>query len=154
MNEIIPQNTEVVQQNISDIVTDSSLAELNTEIFKQLDENIRETMDMYTFLKDTLENSGEFESSQATKEQIPILLQTAQNGIKAKASIVDSLIKVKMKFQMGKATKFQQNNVIVGEGMSRRVLLQTIEQMKKEAPKEVVEDITPKIEPREINILA
>jgi superfamily II DNA helicase RecQ len=148
MNDLIQQSTEIVQNNAGDIISDQEMIKLRMDIEKQLDENIKESMDTYALFKDMVANSGEFDSSQASKEQLAILLQTAQNGIKSKMSMLDAYLRVKTKFQTIKANKFQQNNIVLGENMSRRTLLQTIEQLVKEQ-KEVeqneqeVQNITP-----------
>lgn len=97
-------------------------------------------------------NSGEFESSGTTKEQLAQLLNTAQQANEAKIRIFNSILAMKTKKDVYIQKNITNNNITVG---NRRELIEAIEASSKEMDDiiEVEEQINQEIQEPDINII-
>jgi hypothetical protein len=125
-NSIVPMQN----QDISEIVSNQEMKDVLSIIFKECDEHRSEALEAYFLFKDSVLNGGEFDSSGVSKEQMNLLLQTAQSAVDSKIRIFDALLRVKAKKDITIQTdELNQTNVYVS---NRRELLEAIEQSKNE----------------------
>jgi len=122
--------------DITNIVNNDQLKTILDNVLKKFDENADEAMDMYYIFKDMIANSGDFDSSQAVKEQVSNLLKVAQDANAQKLRVFETIFKSKTKSQIIEKAEINQNNNYFG--MDRRSLLKAIEEMKKEEQYEQV----------------
>lgn len=153
MDENLPiPKEESLPLSISEIVSNETMQDVFNTILKSCDEQRAEAMDMYYIFKDMVINSGEFESSGTTKEQLAQLLNTAQQANEAKIRIFNSILAMKTKKDVYIQKNITNNNITVG---NRRELIEAIEASSKEMDDiiEVEEQINQEIQEPDINII-
>lgn len=114
--------------DISNIISNEEMKNLMQVLFSEFDTQRKEAMDAYYIFKDMVINSGDFDSSQATKEALTALLKNAQDASNAKMRMFDSIMKSKIKQQSIQHAEINQSNVFID--MDRRSLLKELEKMK------------------------
>jgi len=115
--------------DIANIISNEEMKDLMEVLLKEFDGQREEAMDAYYIFKDMVINSGDFDSSQATKEALTNLLKNAQDASNSKMRIFESLMRSKMKQQTIEHAEIKQNNVFMTD---RRSLLKELERMKEE----------------------
>lgn len=121
---------EEQNSDIANIMSNEDMKELMHNLLGEFDGQRSEAMDAYYIFKDMVVNSGDFDSSQATKEALTNLLKNAQDASNSKMRIFDSLMKSKMKQQTIEHAEIKQNNIFMNT--DRRSLLKELERMKDE----------------------
>ena len=130
-NDIIEKENYDIQENkndISNIVSNDEMKNLMQMLISEFDMQRQEAMDAYYIFKNMVVNSGDFDSSQATKEALTALLKNAQDASNAKMKIFESILKTKLKQQNIEYSNIKQNNVFMN--IDRRLLLKEFEKMK------------------------
>ena len=118
-----------IENNVGDIFSNDDMKNMLRNIIKECDDNRKEALDSYYIFKDMILNSGDFDSSSSTKEQLAILLQTAQSSSDSKIKLFESVLRAKIKQQEERDKSKSKQSGIFG-GLDRRSLLKALDETK------------------------
>ena len=128
-------------KDITRIISESEMKKMFFDIVEECDVNIEEAMDSYNIFKDMVTNGTDFDSTIGTKEQLAILLNTAQNASNSKIKIFTEILRAKVKkYSNENKNNILQNNIILGD---RRDLISAIESSQHET-REIIDTSTKK----------